>query len=145
MAGASRGGELALLLGSTYPDLRAVVSWVGSGLVYGGVVSMGAAPAAGWTRGGADIPFAGFDVSAVRMDAPPVALTPGFLAALADTARVAAAEIPVERINGPVLLIRGPTTTCGRPPRYRRSRYGGCARTGIRLPWTTWSTRAPGT
>ncbi|HEV8393914.1 MAG TPA: acyl-CoA thioester hydrolase/BAAT C-terminal domain-containing protein [Vicinamibacterales bacterium] len=107
VAGASRGGELALLLAATYPEIRAAISWVGSGLVYGGVVSMGAAPVAGWTRDGVDLPFAGFVPSAVKMDAPPVSLTPGFLAALDDTAAVAAAEIPVERINGPVLLISG--------------------------------------
>jgi len=107
VAGASRGGELALLLASTYPEFRAAISWVGSGLAYGGVVSMGAAPMAGWTRGGLDVPFAGFDTSAVNLEARPVTLTPGFLAALADTERVAAAEIPVERINGPVLLISG--------------------------------------
>jgi dienelactone hydrolase len=34
-------------------------------------------------------------------------LTPGFVAGLSDTATVSAAEIPVERINGPVLLISG--------------------------------------
>jgi dienelactone hydrolase len=107
VAGASRGGELALLLAATYPEIRAAISWVGSGLVYGGVVSMGAAPVAGWTRDGVDLPFAGFVPSAVKMDAPPVSLTPGFLAALDDTEAVAAAEIPVERINGPVLLISG--------------------------------------
>ena len=75
----------ALLLASTYPEIRAAISWVGSGLVYGGVVSMGAAPVAGWTRGGVDVPFAGFDMSAVDLAASPVTLTPGFLAALADT------------------------------------------------------------
>jgi dienelactone hydrolase len=107
VAGASRGGELALLLGASYPEIRAVISWVGSGLSYGGVVSMGAAPVAGWTRAGVDVPFAGFVPSALKIDAPPVALTPGFLAGLDDAAAVAAAEIPVERINGPVLLVSG--------------------------------------
>jgi dienelactone hydrolase len=107
VAGASRGGELALLLAATYPELKAAISWVGSGLVYGGVVSMGTAPVAGWTRGGVDLPYAGFAPSAVDMRTPPVRLTPGFLAALEHTATVAAAEIPVERINGPVLLISG--------------------------------------
>ena len=107
VAGASRGGELALLLAATYPEFKAAVSWVGSGLIYGGVVSIGAEPVAGWTRGGVDLPFAGFLPSAVKMDDPPVRLTPGFLAALEDADAVAAAEIPVERINGPVLLISG--------------------------------------
>jgi pimeloyl-ACP methyl ester carboxylesterase len=36
-AGSSRGGELALLLGSRFPEIRAVVSYVGSGLVLGAV------------------------------------------------------------------------------------------------------------
>lgn len=107
VAGASRGGELALLLATTYPEIRAAISWVGSGLVYGGVVSMNTAPVAGWTSHGVDVPFAGFVRSAVNMDAPPVRLTPGFLAGLEDGETVAAAEIPVERINGPVLLISG--------------------------------------
>jgi dienelactone hydrolase len=107
VAGASRGGELALLLAATYPEIRAAISWVGSGLVYGGVVSIGSAPMAGWTRGGVDLPFAGFVPGAVDMNARPITLTPGFLAALDDADAVAAAEIPVERINGPVLLISG--------------------------------------
>ena len=107
VAGASRGGELALLLAATYPEFRAVVSWVGSGLVYGGVVSMSVAPVAGWTREGRDLPFAGFVPGAVDMSARPVTLTPGFLAGLDDAEAVAAAEIPVERINGPVLLVSG--------------------------------------
>ena len=107
VAGASRGGELALLLAATYPEFKAAVSWVGSGLIYGGVLSIGSAPVAGWTRGGVDLPFAGFVPSTVKMDEPPVRLTPGFLAGLEDADAVAAAEIPVERINGPVLLISG--------------------------------------
>jgi dienelactone hydrolase len=107
VAGASRGGELALLLAATYPEIKAAISWVGSGLVYGAVVSMSTAPLAGWTRNGVDLPFAGFVPSAANMDARPVRLTPGFLAGLEDREAVAAAEIPVERINGPVLLISG--------------------------------------
>jgi dienelactone hydrolase len=34
VVGTSRGGELALLLGAHYLDLEAVVSYVGSGLVF---------------------------------------------------------------------------------------------------------------
>jgi dienelactone hydrolase len=106
VAGASRGGELALLLAATCPELKAAVSWVGSGLTYGGVISIGAPPVAGWTHRGVDLPYAGF-VPAALTNATPVSLTPGFLAALDDVETVAAAEIPVERINGPVLLISG--------------------------------------
>jgi hypothetical protein len=37
----------------------------------------------------------------------PVVLTPMFRAGMRDTESMAAAEIPVERIRGPVLLISG--------------------------------------
>ena len=130
VAGASRGGELALLLAATYPVFRAVVSWVGSGLVSGGVVSMGVAPVAGWTREGRDLPFAGFVPGAVDMNARPVTLTPGFFAGLDDAEAVAAAEIPVERINGPVLLVSGtddavwPSTTLSEFAVRRLRAYG---------------------
>src|SRR6185503_9784192 len=107
VAGASRGGELALLLGATYPEIRAVISWVGSGLLYGGVVAGATAPVPGWTHHGVDLPSAGFEASAVDWTTTPVSIAPGFLAALSDTGAVEAAEIPVERINGPVLLISG--------------------------------------
>jgi dienelactone hydrolase len=106
VAGASRGGELALLLGATFPEIRAVVSWVGSGLVYGAVSSDRSVRPA-WTRGGLDLPFAGFDGSAVDWTVSPVRLDAGFLAALPDLAVNDETAIAVERINGPVLLISG--------------------------------------
>ena len=107
VAGGSRGGELALLIASRNPEITAVVGWAPSGVLYGGLSRNGGVPGAAWCEGGRDLPFAGFDLAAVDWDRKPLRFTPGFIAALSDTATVSAAEIPVERINGPVLLISG--------------------------------------
>ena len=85
--GTSRGGELALLLGAHYPDLAAVVSYVGSILVFSSLA--GHEPA--WTFRGIPLPWISnpFDILQVN------------------TEQFEKAEIPVERTNGPVLLISG--------------------------------------
>jgi dienelactone hydrolase len=112
IAGGSRGGELALLIASTYPEISAVVGWAPSGVLHAGLSRNAGspeaeAPVAAWCRGGRDLPFARFDPAAVDWHRRPIRLTPGFVAGLSDSAATSAAEIPVERINGPVLLISG--------------------------------------
>jgi dienelactone hydrolase len=112
--GGSRGGELALLLGATFPEVKAVVGYVPSGIVHAGISGGGLRESErrpAWTRRGEALPFLS-SRDARRMDEPPpspepLALTPIFLRAMEDQAAVEAAEIPVERINGPVLLISG--------------------------------------
>jgi pimeloyl-ACP methyl ester carboxylesterase len=106
VAGGSRGGELALLLAATFPEIVAVVGWSASGLLYGGIDKPDR-PVAAWNIGGSDLPFAGFDLTAVNWNERPLRMTSGFIAALSDEKTVRAAEIPVERINGPVLLMSG--------------------------------------
>lgn len=112
VGGASRGGELSLLLASRYPQFKAVVSNVPSAIVYGGVGATAEdylKPA--WTHGGEPVPF--FTSRRGRVDdfAPepgvPFALTPLFLRGLEEEELVREVAIPVERINGPVLLISG--------------------------------------
>jgi dienelactone hydrolase len=81
--GASRGGEAALLIGATYPQLvHAVVAYVPSSVVTSACCS--GVPGAAWTLGGRPIPYAG---------------QPG----VSDEE----AAIPVERIGGPVRAIGG--------------------------------------
>lgn len=86
VVGVSRGAELALLLGSRWPEIKAVVSYVGTGYVHAEYVGPGSDLAiSAWTWRGEDIPhLASNDMT---------------------EAELRAVETPVERINGPVLLI----------------------------------------
>lgn len=107
--GTSRGGELVLLLGATFPQITAVVGYVPSAVVFGGI-SREQTGGAAWTYRGMPLSFVpGRDApaSAETANREPIALTPGFLRALEDTAAVERAAIPVEKINGPILLISG--------------------------------------
>jgi dienelactone hydrolase len=110
VVGSSRGGELALLLGATFPRVGAVVSYAPSALVYGGLGRTGTGVTPAWLYRGEAVPW--FQPS--RPPAPPAAaqsgpipLTPGFLAGLEDRPAVERALIPVERVNGPILLVSG--------------------------------------
>jgi dienelactone hydrolase len=101
--GTSRGGELALLLGATYPSsFRVVVANVPSSVVWPGLGDNSEAPA--WTLNGKAVPsvpsrFTSADLALSGRDR--------FLRRLNDTAAVARAEIAVERIDAPLLLFSG--------------------------------------
>jgi dienelactone hydrolase len=109
--GASRGGELALLLASSYPRLvAAAVAMVPSGVVWGGLTKDRADDLVAWTRDGE--PVRPLRASPSEPPAPSyrdgaIALTPSFEARLAAAPadELAAAEIPVERCEGPVLML----------------------------------------
>jgi pimeloyl-ACP methyl ester carboxylesterase len=110
LLGGSRGGELALLLGATFLEVHAVVAISANSEVFGGLATNGKAPGQpAWTYQGKALPFWGG-----------VKLTPDEkreLKQLSQTnseadvfcflAAVYKASIPVEKINGPVLLISG--------------------------------------
>jgi dienelactone hydrolase len=109
--GASRGGELALLLGASYPErVAAVVAKVPSGVVWGGLTKDDDLDCDAWTRDGRPIrPLTG---EVIPLEALPrrdgaIVLTPSFEAVLAAASpeQLAAAEIPVERCGGPVLML----------------------------------------
>ncbi|MDB5896713.1 MAG: hypothetical protein JWP41_315 [Ramlibacter sp.] len=85
VCGVSRGGELALLLGASFPLLKAVVAYVPSGLVWGAYPENGHSA---WTRRGEEVPYARG-------------------ATVEEAARQVAASIAVENIQGPVLMISG--------------------------------------
>lgn len=110
VVGRSRGGELALLLGSTFPQLKAVVGFVPSGIVHGGI-GEGAEGQSAWTYRAEPVPFLRDQVTpqqdAEIFGTEPTVLTPRFELNLEDGRAVKAAEIAVERINGPVLLLSG--------------------------------------
>jgi dienelactone hydrolase len=110
--GESRGGELALLLGATFSEIRAVVAYVPSGVLWMGIPVGGTAhpePPPAWTWHGRPLPFmrGGIVGSAIDWTHSPVALAPGYVAALQNRSLVEQATIPVEKTQGPILLISG--------------------------------------
>lgn len=89
--GASRGAELALLLGSVYPDIHAVIAYMPSNVVRRGCCDPSTLVA--WTAGG-------HAIAAL----PPPGRRGGGGGGGVDTLR---AEIEVEKIHGALLLISG--------------------------------------
>ncbi len=88
--GTSRGGELALQLGSMYPDLRAVVAYVPANVRYPSCCSRDFAAA--WTWKGQGLAF----------------VRPGGRGQVDSGSRESvAAAIPVELTHGPILVISG--------------------------------------
>ncbi len=114
--GASRGGELALLLGATFPQIKAVIGVVPGGVVYAGIrpklTELLRDPPA-WTCRGAPVPYLPIRRtvrSAITYGwkwllRRPIALAPFYLAAMKDQGALERAATRVERVNGPVLLI----------------------------------------
>ncbi|HVA17928.1 MAG TPA: acyl-CoA thioester hydrolase/BAAT C-terminal domain-containing protein [Candidatus Dormibacteraeota bacterium] len=115
--GISRGAELALLLSSTFPEIRAVVAYAPSAVAWG---SGGRDKATGeiipcWTRRGEAVPFAPLPLRGfIARSAVPVGLLRRpvkfrnlFRAALRNHNAIERAQIPVERTRGPILMISG--------------------------------------
>ena len=98
--GASKGAELALLTASRDPAIRAVVAGVPSSVVWQGVDMSGGPTGSSWTSGGEALAYVPYDFSRGFR---------GIYQLYADSLPGApeAAVIPVERINGPVMLISG--------------------------------------
>jgi dienelactone hydrolase len=115
--GVSRGAELALLLGSTFPQIRAIVAYAPSSVAW---AASGRDKVTGeiipcWTWRGKPVPFAplplrgfmwrsAFSVVALKR---PVMFRNLFRAGMRNREAVERAAIPVEKIRGPILLISG--------------------------------------
>lgn len=100
--GGSRGGDLALLLGSYYTDITCVVALLPSHVAFPGHTSHFSTSC--WAYKGNELPFVPISEEAIP------ALMKGdlratFVAMLKDTLAEQKALIPIEKINGPVLLI----------------------------------------
>ncbi|MFO0550918.1 MAG: acyl-CoA thioester hydrolase/BAAT C-terminal domain-containing protein [Polyangiaceae bacterium] len=141
--GASRGGELALLLGATYPQVSAVVAVVPSGYVWGSASQVNAF---GWTLAGVGVPYVpsanANPVITTASDGKPIyALRETFNASIAAATpeELDAATIRVEDTSGPVLLIAGdddqlwPSCVLGEVARARLESSGHTASFGDEL------------
>ncbi|MEO6080656.1 MAG: acyl-CoA thioester hydrolase/BAAT C-terminal domain-containing protein [Steroidobacteraceae bacterium] len=102
--GASKGGELALLLASHYPDIKAVVGLVPGFAVFVGHTSTLDTPS--FSLNGKPLAFVPVPKSAVPFLLPPNRnLRLAWEEMLKDKVAVEKASIAVERINGPILLV----------------------------------------
>ncbi len=111
--GTSRGGELALLLGAYLEEFAAVIAWVPAAHVHHAFSSNDVLrERSAWTLHGKPLPFV---PPANRQKGPrDVDLREGYPVSHIEFLRMAASEpyfteaaIPVEDINGPILLISG--------------------------------------
>ena len=100
VVGVSKGGELALLVASRNPAISAVVAAVPSNVVWAGIDQTGGVVGSSWTVGGRPLPYTPYDLSKGFT---------GIFNLYVDSLPGASpeAEIPVERIAGPVLLVTG--------------------------------------
>lgn len=112
VVGRSRGAELALLLGSRTPRLRAVVAYCPSSIVWSGLRVQAPVERSAWSVSRRAVPFCSMltpDLAQTRarvFDRLPIELTPLFEAALTKSVPPATV-IAVENTNGPILLISG--------------------------------------
>lgn len=107
VTGISRGGELALLLGATFPQVGAVAAYSPSSHIYPGFTAESVGDVDSWTYKGKAFAYAPFDIAAVDMANQPIDQSPAFARTLADPAGAEAGAIKVEKTNGPVLLVSG--------------------------------------
>jgi len=137
--GSSKGAELALLTTSGCQQIGAVVAVAPSGIVFQGLgTDEHGDIGSSWTRGGKPVPFASVDMPdevmteiARAMEAgKPVSFLEWYLAQFADDRKAQAAEIPVERINGAILMVSGdddrlwPSSLFARKVMERLERHG---------------------
>lgn len=99
MIGWSRGAEAALLVAAHYPEIRAVVGVSPTSVVWPGLPKKPA-----WTLGG--IPLPNIPLNGPG-DGPFGSMRDLFIVGLEHASQYPEAVIPVERIDGPILLLSG--------------------------------------
>jgi len=103
--GFSRGGSLALLLGSRSDAIGAIAGWVPSGVVWEGLYAdRTPADTSAWSIDGEPLPYLETaDANTGSSPAPPLPYYEPALAAASDDV-LAAATIPVEKASAPIFL-----------------------------------------
>jgi pimeloyl-ACP methyl ester carboxylesterase len=111
VVGGSKGGELALLVAATFPELVGpVVAYTPSHVVWAGIDFRNprAPLRSSWSKGGQPLPFVPYPHGVGgSMTERGMSVLPIYDHGLDDGAAVDAAAIPIERATGPVLLISG--------------------------------------
>jgi dienelactone hydrolase len=107
VTGISRGGELALLLGATFPEIRAVAAYSPASYVYPGFTATSVGDVDSWTHRGKPFEYAPFDAAAVDFSGESIEQWPAFARTFEDSQAAERGAIPVERTNGAVLLVSG--------------------------------------
>lgn len=105
VAGVSKGGEAALLVGTRDPALKAVIAAVPSSVAWPGITYT-LAQSASWTADGKPVPFLHYTLRSY-FEALIAGIFGFYHGALPTIAQHPEAVIPVERITGRVLLICG--------------------------------------
>lgn len=110
LLGVSRGAELALILGSRFPEIKAIVAIAPSSVVFPGpptsvFKSLGKQHSA-WSENGQELPFVHIPFTFTTLKGMITGKrTRMFEKALQDTVSVQLASIPVEKTQGPILLV----------------------------------------
>ena len=104
LVGGSKGAELALLLASRKTAIAGVIAISPSSVVFQGIPQVFWPPRSSWSYKGEQLPFVAYDAS---QGVDPANLRPLYELSLSHTEKVANAFIPVEKINGPILLLSG--------------------------------------
>jgi pimeloyl-ACP methyl ester carboxylesterase len=109
--GGSKGAEAALLLASKYSQVKAVIAFSPSCVVWQGIpekrFEIGKDVKSSWSYKGESLPFLAYPPSVKKMDLLLLRLRKMHEEALQNTAGTSNAEIKVENIQGPILLISG--------------------------------------
>ena len=110
LVGGSKGGELALVLGSRFPQVKAVAAFVPASVVFPGLGSDLDEIKSSWSHRGEGLPFVPYSASAVDAlmeDVQTGQFLETYTRMLQDEPAAAQAAIPVEDTQGALLLISG--------------------------------------
>ena len=109
--GASKGAEAALLLGSRYAQVTAVVALSPSCVVWQGIpkerFKLGKEDKSSWSYQGESLPFTPYPPAIKKIDILLLRLRSVHEEALQNSARVKEATIRVENCQGPIMLVSG--------------------------------------
>jgi len=108
--GGSKGGELALVLGSRYPQVKAVAAFVPASVVFPGIGDSLDGVKSSWSYRGAGLPFVPYSAQAVEAlmgDVRTGQFLETYTRMLQDEDAAARAAIRVEDTAGALLLISG--------------------------------------